>query len=90
MLKKWQKFDHWKIEKQRNLLTILENIQFLSRQGLAFRGNNEGRNFDQLLKLSSKSDPQANGLAKNMIIFYITTQMEAFNYFYGVKFFNYS
>lgn len=39
-------------------LTILRNIQFLGRQGLAFRGNSDEGNFDQLLKLSAKVDPR--------------------------------
>ena len=46
-------------EKSRNrqiLLTILRNIQFLSRQGLALRGNNNEGNFEQLMKLSAKVD----------------------------------
>ena len=38
-------------------LTILRNIQFLSRQSLAFRGNNNEDNFKQLMKLSAKVDP---------------------------------
>ena len=37
-------------------LTILRNIQFISRQGLAFRENNNQRNFEQLIKLSAKVD----------------------------------
>ena len=48
-------------EKARNrqiFLTILRNIQFLSCQGLAFQGNNNEGNFEQLLKLSAKVDPR--------------------------------
>ena len=41
-------------EKARNRL---RNIQFLSRQDLAFRGNNNESNFKQLMKLSAKVDP---------------------------------
>ena len=50
-------------EKARNrqiFLTILWNIQFLSRQGLAFRGNNNEGNFEKLMKLSAKVDPRIN------------------------------
>ena len=32
------------------LLQVLQNIHFLSRQGLAFRNENDNGNFDQLLK----------------------------------------
>ena len=39
-------------------LTILRNIQFLSRQGLAFWGNNNEGNFEKLMKLSAKVDPR--------------------------------
>ena len=35
-------------------------MQFLVRQGLAFRGNNEDDNFDHILTLSSKFDPHFN------------------------------
>ena len=48
-------------EKARNrqiFLTILRNIQFLSRQCLAFRENNNEGNFEQLLKLSAKVGPR--------------------------------
>ena len=39
-------------EKSRNrkiFLTIIRNLQFLSCQGLAFRGNNNEGNFEQLM-----------------------------------------
>ena len=36
------------------LLQVLQNIQFLSRQGLAFRNDNDNGNFDQLLKKVNK------------------------------------
>ncbi|KAJ8024361.1 Kinesin heavy chain [Holothuria leucospilota] len=36
---------------------ILENVKFLSRQGLAFQGNEEFGNFLQLLKLRAADDP---------------------------------
>ena len=41
------------------LLKILSNIQFLARQGIAFRGNGAeiDSNFMQLLKLRGKDDP---------------------------------
>ena len=48
-------------EKARNrqiFLAILRNIQFLSRQGLAFWGNNNKGKFEQLMKLSAKDDPR--------------------------------
>ena len=48
-------------EKARNrqmFLTILRNIQFLSCQGLAFRGSNNEGNFEQLMRLSTKLDPR--------------------------------
>ena len=44
-------------EKARNsqmFLTILRNIQLLSRQGLVFQKNNNEVNFEQLMKLSAK------------------------------------
>ena len=57
-----ERFDETLIcEKARNrqiFLTILRNIQFLSRQGLAFRGNNNEGNLEQLMKLSAKVDPR--------------------------------
>ena len=46
-------------EKARNrqmFLTILRNIQLLSRQGLVFQRNNNEGNFEQLMKLSAKVD----------------------------------
>ena len=36
---------------QQIFLTILQNTQFLARQGLAFRGNEDQGNEDQLIKL---------------------------------------
>ena len=39
-------------------LTIVQNIQLLSRQGLAFRGNNNEGNFEQLMKLIAKDGPR--------------------------------
>ena len=47
-----------KAENRQVLLTILQNIQFFARQGLAFRGNEDQGNFDQLMKLTSKIDPR--------------------------------
>ena len=41
---------------------MLRNIQFLSRQGLAFWGNNNEANFEQLMKLSAKIDPRITSL----------------------------
>ena len=48
-------------EKARNkqiFLTLLRNIRFLSHQGLAFWGNNNEGNFEQLVKLIAKVDPR--------------------------------
>ena len=46
-------------EKARQIfLTILRNIQFVSHQGLAFRGNDNEGNFEQLMKLRAKVDPR--------------------------------
>ena len=39
-------------------LTIVQNTQLLSRQGLAFRGNNNEGNFEQLMKLIAKDGPR--------------------------------
>ena len=36
------------------LLQVLQNIQFLSCQGLVFRNDNDSGNFDQLLKKVNK------------------------------------
>ena len=44
-------------EKARNrqmFLTILGNMQLLSRQGLVFQKNNNEVNFEQLMKVSAK------------------------------------
>ena len=46
-------------EKARQIfLTILRNIQFVSHQCLAFRGNDNEGNFEQLMKLRAKVDPR--------------------------------
>ena len=48
-------------EKAKNrqiFLTVLQNIQFLSHQGLPFWGNNKDGHFEQLIKLSAKADPR--------------------------------
>ena len=39
-------------------LTIVQNIQLLSRQVLAFRGNNNEGNLEQLMKLIAKDGPR--------------------------------
>ncbi len=45
-------------ENRKALMVILENTQFLGRQGIAFRGHEECEgNFIQLFKLRSKDDP---------------------------------
>ena len=47
-----------KVRNRQIFLTILRNIQFLSRQGLAFQENiNEG-DFEYLMTLSAKIDPR--------------------------------
>ena len=46
------------------LLTILKNKQFLERQRLAFRGNEDQENIDQQMKLYSKVDPRIKKNAK--------------------------
>ena len=38
-----------KPQNRQMLLQILENVRFLSRQGLPLRGNNKEGNFDQML-----------------------------------------
>ena len=45
-----------KFENRQILLKILENVRFLRRQGLPFRGNDQEGNFDQMLFHSSKTD----------------------------------
>ena len=37
---------------------MFQNVQFLSRKGIAFRGNNNEGNFERLMKLSGKVDPR--------------------------------
>ena len=52
---------HLFAQKARNrqiFLTIVQNIQFLSHKGLAFQGNNNEGNFEQLMKLSAKIGPR--------------------------------
>ena len=49
-----------KAKNRQMLLTILQNIQCLAKQRLAFLGNEGERNFDQLMKLRSKIDPKIN------------------------------
>ena len=43
-----------KAKNRQMFLTILQNMQFLARQGLAFRGNEDQGNFDQLINLAQK------------------------------------
>ena len=40
------------------LLTILRNVQYLGRQGMAFRGSSEKVNLKKLMQLSTKTDPR--------------------------------
>ena len=46
------------------LLQVLQNIQFLSRQGLTFRNDKDNRNFDQLLKINVQIDPRISTSVK--------------------------
>lgn len=46
-------------ENRRCLVAIIECVQFLARQGLAFQGSTEGEsNFSQLLQLRAKDRPE--------------------------------
>ena len=49
-------------ENRKSLIKILETLQFLGRQGLALRGdeNGENLNFTQLLKFRSKDFVKLN------------------------------
>ena len=47
-----------KAKNRQMFLTILQNIQFLARQGLAFHENEDQGNFDQMMKVISKIDPR--------------------------------
>ena len=47
-----------KLQNRQMLLQILENVRFLSRQGLPLRGNNKEGNFDQMLMHASIYDPR--------------------------------
>ena len=47
-----------KAKNRQMFLTILQNIQFLARKRLAFHGNEDQGNLDELMKLSSKIDPR--------------------------------
>ena len=49
-----------KAENREMLLTILPNVQYKRRQGLAFLGNSEEGKFDQLVQLNAKIDPQVS------------------------------
>ena len=53
------------------LLTILRNAHCLGRHGLAFRGNTEERNFDQLMQLSAKFDPRVSKWLKRRRNMYV-------------------
>lgn len=58
--------DIWSKEKVDNsqmLLKTLENVFFLSRQELLFRGNDKEGNFDQMLLQSWKTDSNLQNLA---------------------------
>ena len=45
-------------------LTVLRNIQFLSRQGLTFQGNNKEGDFEYLMTLSAESSPRTTAWMK--------------------------
>ena len=45
-----------KFDNRQMLLKILEKVQFLGRQGLPLRGNENESNFNQLLLHTAKSD----------------------------------
>ena len=47
-----------KLQNRQMLLQILENVRFLSRQGLPLRGNNKEGNFDQMLMHAWIYDPR--------------------------------
>ena len=46
-----------KPQNRQMLLQILENVRFLSRQGLPLQGNNKEGNFDQMLMHALRYDP---------------------------------
>ena len=51
-------YSNEKKNNRQQLLTILRNIRFLARQGLALRGHDSPEsNFTQILKLHGESDP---------------------------------
>ena len=51
-----------KAENRRVLLKILQNVKFLGRQGIAFRGHDDGEsNFMQLFKLREVDNPELSG-----------------------------
>ena len=53
----------WKCENRHSFLTILSNLQFLARQGLALRvdGDENNSNFHQLLVSRLRGDPLLKG-----------------------------
>ena len=53
-----------KVINRKVLLQVLQNIQFLGRQGLAFRNDIDNGNFDQLLKKSEQIDPRISTWVK--------------------------
>ena len=72
-----------KAKNRQMFLTILQNIQFLARQGLAFRGNEDQVNFDQLMKLSSQIDPRITSwIEKNATIIYIVIHKNKWQCFF--------
>ena len=54
-----------KAENQRVLLKILQNVKFLGRQGIAFRGHDDAEsNFMQLFKLQEMDNPELSAWMK--------------------------
>ena len=65
-------------QNRRCFAKIIESLQYLARQGLAIRGDNdEESNFIQLLKLRAKDD---EGLAKEQSIQVTAFRMRLFLY----------
>ena len=58
--------DFHAVEKANNrqMFTILQNIRYLARQGIPFRGNDDEGNFDQLLKRCGENDSRVEGWLK--------------------------
>ena len=58
-------------------LKILQNIKFLARQGIAFRGQNEAEsNFTQLIKLRESDNPALSSWMKKRTNKYISPDIQ--------------